>query len=51
MMTVLARITARPGKEAELHAMFEAQVARVRDEEPRTTPYAVYTAEGAPGLL
>ena len=51
MITVLASVTARPGREAELRAMFEAQVARVRLEEPRTATYAVYTTEDRPGVF
>ncbi len=42
MITVLARVTARPGREEELRAMLEAQVANVRREEPHTVSYAVY---------
>ncbi|MSQ31317.1 MAG: hypothetical protein EXR64_04730 [Dehalococcoidia bacterium] len=51
MITVLAQVTARPGKEAELRAMFEAQVARVRLEEPRTSTHAIYTTEDRPGVF
>lgn len=42
MITVIAKVTARPGREAELAAMFEAQVASVAREEPHTLAYAIY---------
>ena len=51
MITVLAQITARPGREAELRAMLEAQVARVRLDEPGTATYAIYTVEDRPGAF
>ncbi|MEI7926760.1 MAG: antibiotic biosynthesis monooxygenase [Chloroflexota bacterium] len=42
MITVMAKVTARPGREEELRAMFEAQVEHVRDLEPRTVSYAIF---------
>ena len=51
MITVLAQITARPGREAELRAMLEAQVACVRLEEPGAVTYAIYTVEDRPDVF
>ena len=48
MITVMAKVTARPGREDELAAMFEAQVAAVAREEPHTVSYAIYRSADDP---
>ena len=51
MITVLAQVTAAPGHESELRAMFTAQVAAVQQAEPRTLAYAIYEVTDAPGTF
>jgi len=48
MITVMAKVTARPGREDELAAMFEAQVTSVAREEPHTRSYAIYRTADDP---
>lgn len=51
MITVLAKVTARPGREEELRAMFEAQVPTVEREEPHTLAYAIYRDTADPATF
>ncbi len=51
MISVLAKVTARPGRENELRALFAAQVDNVRHQEPRTAAYAIYSVAEAPGTF
>jgi len=48
MITVLAKLTALPGKEAEMQAALEAMVAEVDAKEPGVLAYTMHTTEGAP---
>ena len=48
MITVMAKVTARPGREDELAALFEAQVQSVQREEPHTVSYAIYRTADDP---
>jgi len=51
MITVLAKLTAQPGKEAEMQAALEAMVAEVDAKEPGVLAYTLHTTEGEPGTF
>ncbi len=48
MITVIAKLTAQPGKEGEMQAALEAMVAEVDAKEPGVLAYTMHTTEGAP---
>ena len=48
MITVLAKLTALPGKEAEMQAALEAMVAEVDAKEPGVLAYTMHTNESSP---
>ncbi len=49
MTTVLAKLTAQPGKEAEMQAALERMVAEVDAKEPGVAMYSMHTVEGSRG--
>ena len=51
MITVLAKLTAQPGKEAEMQAELEQMVRKVEANEPGTISYSLHTVEGQPGVF
>ncbi len=51
MITVLAKLTAQPGKEAEMQAALEKMVADVDGKEPGVATYRLHTVEGQPGTF
>ena len=51
MITVLAKLTAQPGKEAEMRAALEAMVAEVDAKEPGVLKYTMHTVEAEPTVF
>jgi quinol monooxygenase YgiN len=51
MITVFAKLTAQPGKEAEMQAALEAMVAEVDAKEPGVLVYTMHTVDGEPGTF
>ena len=51
MITVLAKLTAQPGKEAEMQAALEKMVADVSAQEPGVATYRLHTVEGEPTVF
>lgn len=51
MITVLAKLTAQPGKEAEMRAALEAMVAEVDAKEPGVLKYTMHTVETDPNVF
>ncbi len=51
MITVLAKLTAQPGKEAEMQAALEKMVADVQEKEPGVATYRLHTVEGEPTVF
>ena len=51
MITVLAKLTAQPGKEAEMQAAIAALVADVDANEPGVLTYTLHTTEGDPTVF
>ena len=49
--TLLAKLTAKPGHEAALHAALEAAVHAVDEAEPGVLTYSMHTVEGDPGTF
>lgn len=48
MITILAKLTAQPGKEAEMRAALEAMVAEVDAKEPGVLAYTMHTMDDDP---
>lgn len=51
MITVLAKLTAQPGKEAEMQAALEKMVGDVSSAEPGVATYRLHTVEGEPSVF
>lgn len=51
VITVIAKLTAQPGKEAEMQAAIEKMVAEVDAKEPGVLAYTLHTVEGEPGTF
>lgn len=51
MITVLAKLTAQPGKEAEMQAALQAMVAEVDAKEPGVLKYTMHTVEAEPTVF
>jgi quinol monooxygenase YgiN len=51
MITVLAKLTAQPGKEADMQAELEQMVRSVEANEPGVVAYSLHTVEGQPGTF
>lgn len=49
--TLLAKLTAKPGHEADLHAALEAAVRAVDAAEPGVLAYTMHTVVGQPGTF
>jgi (4S)-4-hydroxy-5-phosphonooxypentane-2,3-dione isomerase len=49
--TLLAKLTAKPGHEADLHAALEAAVRAVDAAEPGVLAYTMHTVVGEPGTF
>ncbi|MBM3140682.1 MAG: antibiotic biosynthesis monooxygenase [Chloroflexi bacterium] len=51
MITVLARLTAAAGKEAQMQAELEKMVAAVDGNEPGVAVYSLHTVQDQPGVF
>ena len=51
MITVIAKLVAQPGKEAEMKAALEKMVAEVDAKEPGVLTYTMHTDESDPTLF
>lgn len=51
MLTVIAKLQAVPGKEAELRAVFEEMIGKVKANEPGVVKYSLHTADNDPTLF
>jgi quinol monooxygenase YgiN len=51
MITVIAKLVAQPGKEAEMQAALEKMVAEVDAKEPDVAAYTLHTDESDPTLF
>ncbi len=51
MLTVIAKLQAVPGKEAELRAAFEEMVGKVKENEPGVVAYSLHTSDSDPTLF
>ncbi len=51
MITVIAKLTAQPGKEAAMQAELEKMVAAVDKAEPGVKAYSLHTVADQPGVF
>lgn len=51
MSIIIAKLTAAPGKEAEMRAELEKMVAAVDKNEPGVTQYSLHATDGEPGVF